>query len=77
MSDQLAASYQAYLEAQGAANEARGSTEPTLRGTPEAGTPEAERVAALDAAAADAWERHYAAVLHASRPDPEPEAEID
>jgi hypothetical protein len=77
MTDPRAASYQAYLEAQGVANAARGSTEPTLRGTPEAGTPEAGRVAALDASAAAAWERHYVAVLEASRPDPEPEAEID
>jgi len=69
------ASYQAYLDAQAAANAARGSTQPTLRNTAEAGTPEADRVAALDRAAAEAWERHCAVVLGPPEPEPEPEAE--
>jgi hypothetical protein len=58
---------------QHAANEARGSSQPTLMNTPEPGTPEADQVAALDAAAAAAWDRHSAAVLA----DPEPEAGSD
>ncbi len=75
---ELAASYQAYLTAQAEANAARGSTQPTLRNTPEPGTPEADRVAALDAAAAAGWDRHYAVVLAAAgeaRPEAEPELE--
>lgn len=58
--------------AQVAANEARGSSQPTLRNTPEPGTPEADRVAAMDAAAA-AWDRHSTAVLGAA----DPEAAVD
>jgi hypothetical protein len=75
---ELAASYQAYLTAQAEANAARGSTQPTLRNTPEPGTPKADRVAALDAAAAAAGDRHYTAVLAAAReakPEAEPELE--
>jgi hypothetical protein len=73
MTDQHAGTYQAYLDAQAAANEARGSSQPTLRNTPEPGTPEADQVAELDAAAATAWDRHSGAVLA----DPGPEAESD
>ena len=75
MTDEHAGSYRAYLEAQAAANAARGSTEPTLRNTPAPGTPEGDRVAALDAAAAAAWDRHCAAVLGAAKPAAEPELE--
>jgi hypothetical protein len=71
---ELAASYQAYLTAQAEANAARGSTQPTLENTPEPGTPEADRVAARDAAAAAAFDRHYAAVLAAAG-EAEPELE--
>jgi hypothetical protein len=78
MTDQHAGTYRAYLEAQAAANEARGSSQPTLRGTPEPGTPEAGRVAALDAAAAAAWDRHCAAVLAAAgKAEPEAEPELE
>jgi hypothetical protein len=76
MTDQHHATYQAYLAGQAAANAARGSAQPTLRNTPEPGTPEAARVAALDAAAAAAWDRHSAAVLSADAPEAEPEAAI-
>ncbi len=48
MTDQHAGTYQAYLDAQAAANQARGTSQPTLRNTPEPGTPEADQVAALD-----------------------------
>jgi len=77
MTDELASSYRAYEEAQAAANAARGSTQPTLRNTPEPGTPEADRVAALDAAAAVAWDRYCAAVLAADKPEAEPDLEAD
>jgi hypothetical protein len=76
MTDQHAATYQAYLTAQAEANAARGSAQPTLRNTPEPSTPEGARVAALDAAAAAAWDRHSAAVLRADAPEAEPEAGI-
>jgi hypothetical protein len=77
VTEQHAGTYEAYLEAQAAANEARGSTQPTLRNDPEAGTPEADRVAALDATAAAAWDRHIAAVLGAAKAVPEPELEAE
>lgn len=75
MTGELASSYRAFEEAQAAADAARGSTQPstTLRNTPEPGTPGAGRVAALDAAAAVAWDRHCAAVLAAGKPEAEPE----
>lgn len=82
MTDQHAATYQAYLKAQAEANAARGSSQPTLRNTPERSAPEAARMAALDDAAAAAWDRHCAAVLSDPEPgahpgpEPEPEAHI-
>jgi hypothetical protein len=76
MAGQHSGTYQAYLTAQAAANAARGSGQPTLRGTPEPGTPEAGRVAARDDAAAAAWDRHCAAVLDATA-KAEPEAELE
>ena len=75
MTDELASSYRTYEEAQAAANATRGSPQPTVRNTPEPGTPQANRVAALDAAAAVAWDRHCAAVLAADKPEAEPELE--
>lgn len=65
MTSQHTATYQAYLAAQGETNAARGASQPTLGNAP--GT---ARLAALDAAAAEAWDRHRAAVLD----DPELEA---
>lgn len=70
MTDQHAATYHAYLAAQAEANSARGSTQPTPGNVSDASTPEAARLAALDAAAA--WDRHCAAVLSDVEPGPNP-----
>jgi hypothetical protein len=73
ITDQHAGTYHAYLDARAAANEARGSSQPTLRNALAPGTPEADRVAAVDAAGAAAWDGYCAAGLA----DPEPEAGSD
>jgi hypothetical protein len=68
-----AGAWQAYVDAQGMADQARGIVLARLREAPEVTAEEGAVVAALDRAADAAWLRYHQAQGDAGQPEPEAE----